>query len=124
MVAEGIPKKENLFFLQIGFPGPHPPYDPLPSYADKYINKTLPMQDYSQADLESQPEPYRNLMIHNTEVDHDSIVHTLTPTHEQRHKVRAYYLANVTMIDQKLGEIMDTLEEQGLPGKLHNSFYF
>lgn len=107
-----FPNKEPLF-MQIGFPGPHPPYDPTPEYAERYINKEIPMQEYSQVDIDSQPEPYKNLMIHNTEVDHDSIVHTLTPTHEQRHKQRAYYLANVTMIDEKIGEIMQTLEEEG-----------
>ena len=30
---------------------------------------------------------------------------------QQRHRQRAYYLANVTMIDQKVGEILDALEE-------------
>jgi hypothetical protein len=36
------PKAEPLF-LQIGFPGPHPPYDPTPEYLNKYIGKKLPI---------------------------------------------------------------------------------
>ena len=35
------PRTEPLF-LQIGFPGPHPPYDPVPRYATPYMGKDLP----------------------------------------------------------------------------------
>ena len=37
----------------------------------------------------------------------------LNPTQEQRHRQRAYYLANVTMIDEKVGEIIDSLDRKG-----------
>jgi arylsulfatase A-like enzyme len=37
----------------------------------------------------------------------------LNPTQEQRHRQRAYYLANVTMIDAKVGRIIDALERHG-----------
>ena len=50
---------------------------------------------------------------HNHEVDHDSVVLDLDPSPEQRHRQRAYYLANVTMIDEKIGQIMDALESKG-----------
>ncbi len=36
----------------------------------------------------------------------------LNPTREQRHRQRAYYLANVTMIDEKVGQIIDALDRQ------------
>jgi arylsulfatase A-like enzyme len=107
-----FPKNEPLF-MQIGFPGPHPPYDPLPEFSEKYMGKDLSMQELSQKDIDAQPKPYKNLMSHNAGVDHDSVVHLMSPTQEQRHKQRAYYCANVSMIDQKIGEIMQTLEEQG-----------
>ena len=37
----------------------------------------------------------------------------LEPTEEQRQRQRAYYLANMTMIDEKVGQIMEALEKQG-----------
>jgi arylsulfatase A-like enzyme len=40
-------------------------------------------------------------------------VHLLNPTPEQRHRQRAYYLANMTMIDEKVGRILSILEEKG-----------
>lgn len=109
---ERYPKTEPLF-LEIGFPGPHPPYDPVPRYAEPYLKKDLPLAEVTEADLASQPPPFRAMRKHNTEVDHDSIVHLFNPTREQRHRQRAYYLANVTMIDEKIGQILEALERKG-----------
>ncbi|MCH7725453.1 MAG: sulfatase-like hydrolase/transferase, partial [Planctomycetes bacterium] len=105
-----FPKTEPLF-LEIGFPGPHPPYDPIPRYADSYLKKELPLLEVTDEELENQPPAFKELRVHNTEVDHDSVVHQLNPTREQRHRQRAYYLANVTMIDEKVGQILDALRE-------------
>ena len=107
------PKVDEPLFLEIGFPGPHPPYDPTPEYAERYINKEIPLQEIKQSDLDGQPPPLKGLRVHNNEIDHDSVVLPLDPTPEQRHKQRAYYDANVTMIDDQVGAIMDSLERNG-----------
>ncbi len=110
--VDTYPKTEPLF-LQIGFPGPHPPYDPIPRYAEPYMERNLKLLPVTQEELDSQPPPYKELRVHNNEIDHDSVVLPLNPTEEQRHLQRAYYMANVTMIDEKVGEILDTLEAKG-----------
>ena len=51
----------------------------------------------------------RALREHMIEVDHDSVVHLPDPTREQRHFPRACYLANVSVIDEQVGELMSTL---------------
>lgn len=107
-----FPRTEPLF-LEIGFPGPHPPYDPVPRHAEPYLKKDLPLMEVTREELDGQPPPYHELRVHNTEIDHDSVVHLLDPTPEQRHRQRAYYLANVTMIDEKVGQILAALREQG-----------
>ena len=109
---ESFPQTEPLF-LQIGFPGPHPPYDPVLRYAEPYMKKSLPLLDVTAEELESQPPSFQRMRVHNTEVDHDSVVHLLDPSPEQRHRQRAYYLANVTMIDEKVGQIVNALEQRG-----------
>ncbi len=109
---ESKPITEPLF-MEIGFPGPHPPYDPIPRYAESYLKKELPLLPVSQQELDQQPEPFKILRQHNQEVDHDSVVLELNPTEQQRHRQRAYYLANVTMIDEKIGKILQTLETRG-----------
>lgn len=105
--------KTTPLFLQIGFPGPHPPYDPPFRYAEPYLKKDLPIPVVSEKDLTSQPPPFLALRKHNSEIDHDSVVFSLNPSQEQLHRLRAYYLANVTMIDEKIGEILQALEAKG-----------
>ncbi|MEZ4719739.1 MAG: sulfatase-like hydrolase/transferase [Caldilineaceae bacterium] len=107
------PMPAGPLFMQIGFPGPHPPYDPTPAYAAPYLERDLPISPVTDDDLAGQPPPFQAMRIHNSQVDHDSVVHQLEPTPEQRHRQRAYYLANVTMIDHKIGEILQTLDERG-----------
>ena len=109
---ESFPQTEPLF-LQVGFPGPHPPYDPLPEYAQPYLERELPLQEVRQDDLDGQPSPLKQLREHNFATDHDAVVHLPQPTQAQRHRQRAYYLANVTMIDEKIGQLMQTLDAQG-----------
>lgn len=100
-------------FLQIGFPGPHPPYDPVPRYVDDYIDKDLKIHATTQADLDGQPSQYKRLRQHNFEIDHDSVVHLPQPTPKQLQRLRAYYHANVTMIDEQIGKIMQALDDNG-----------
>ena len=109
---ETYPQTEPLF-LQIGFPGPHPPYDPIERYAKPYLDRDLPLPTDTQEDLAGQPPVFQKLAQHNVEVDHDSVVHDLTPTREQLQRQRAYYLSNVTMIDEKIGEILESLDARG-----------
>lgn len=107
------PKDDRPLFLEIGFPGPHPPYDPTPELAQKYLERDLPLMDVTEEELAGQPAAFKELREHNTEVDHDSVVHQLNPSREDRHRQRAYYLANVELIDQQVGQIMDALEQKG-----------
>lgn len=106
------PKTEPLF-LQIGFPGPHPPYDPTKRFSEPYLKKDLPLMEVTQEELDGLPQPLKNLRTHNNQVDHDSVILDLEPTFEQRKRQRAYYLANVSMIDEKIGQILQALEENG-----------
>ena len=109
---ENKPDKQP-FFLQIGFPGPHPPYDPLPKYLSRYLDRDFLLPEVSPEELDAQPPYQKAYNVHNTEVDHDSIAWTLNPTKDQLHRLRAHYLANVTMIDEKVGQILNTMEEKG-----------
>lgn len=101
------------FFLQVGFPGPHPPYDPTQEYLDLYEGKDLPaaILDY---DLSTQPAPLRALRQNHLDSGHDAVHHQENPTPEQLHRQRAHYYANVTMIDDQVGKIIAALEARGV----------
>lgn len=110
--VETYPLTEPLF-LQVGFPGPHPPYDPIARYAEPYLKKDLPLPAPSAEEIESLPAAYKTLRQHNIDVDHDSLVWSASPTKEQLQRMWAYYLANVTMIDEKIGELIQSLDRKG-----------
>lgn len=110
--VDTYPTTEPLF-LQVGFPGPHPPYDPTTKYSADYMDRDIPIDPVLQSDLDGQPAPFKAMRVHNAKVDHDSVVHQLEPSPEARFKQRAYYLANVTMIDQKVGELIEALDRKG-----------
>jgi arylsulfatase A-like enzyme len=100
-------------FLQIGFPGPHPPYDPIAEIGARYLAKDLPLEEITEDDLASQPAAFKALRERHVERQPDSVAHRIRPSRAARHRQRAYYLANVTMIDTKIGEILASLRAQG-----------
>jgi arylsulfatase A-like enzyme len=71
------------------------------------------MPDVEADDLESQPPPLRAKREFYAEVDLDSIGYPLDPDEENVRRMRAYYYANVAMIDEKVGQLMDALETNG-----------
>jgi arylsulfatase len=106
--------KPNALFMQIGLPGPHPPYDPLPEYLDHYLGRNdLPVPEPTQSDLDGLPEYLKEKRRHDTKVDHDAISWKMTPTREETKRLRGHYYANVTMIDEQIGLLLKTLERKG-----------
>ncbi len=111
--VDTYPVTEPLF-LQVGFPGPHPPYDPTNRYAEPYLKRNdIPIPRPTQAELDSLVPPFKEKRQHDVEVDHDSVAWSLNPTDEQLHRLWAYYGANVTMIDDCIEALLKSLEAQG-----------
>ena len=50
---------------------------------------------------------------HDSRVDHDAISWSLDPSPEQLRRLRAHYDGNVTLIDEQLGRLINTLEARG-----------
>ncbi len=106
--------KPDALFMQIGFLGPHPPYDPLPQYAERYLaDPRVPVPDPVPSDLAALPAFLQQKREHDSEVDHDAVLWSTTPTKEQLRRLRAYYLANVTMIDESIGRLFEVLDRKG-----------
>jgi len=103
---------EGPFFLQVGLPGPHPPYDPTQEYLDLYAGRELPK--VIPPDPESQPAAMQELREFHLGEDADGVVHLAEPTAEQSRRQRAHYYANVSMIDKQVGDIVSALEARGV----------
>ncbi len=104
---------ESPMFLQIGFPGPHPPYDPPARFLDMYDGVDVPVPDVTDAELSGQTpaqKTYREEMIDG---NHDAVRWQADPTVEQLARLRGHYAANVTLIDEQIGRIMAALDDRG-----------
>lgn len=109
---ETRPRPDRLF-LQVGLPGPHPPYDPPPEDLAPYRDRDLPVPKVTQADLDGLPAYLHEKRRHDVEVDHDAVAWKLDPTEPELHRLRAHYAANVALIDGEIGALMETLEATG-----------
>lgn len=106
-------KAETPLFLQIGFPGPHPPYDPSARYLAMYENADIPVPELTEAELARQPKAQEALRQNMIDFNFDSIRWKRLPSRDDLLKIRRHYAANVTMIDDKIGELIATLEAKG-----------
>jgi arylsulfatase len=106
-------ESQSPLFLQIGFPGPHPPYDPPKRFLEYYDGVELPVPVISGEELAKQPPPhavYRREMIGG---NHDAVRWHERPTREQLLRLRRHYAANVTLIDEQVGRVLVALERRG-----------
>lgn len=104
---------QSPLFLQIGFPGPHPPYDPVPRYIELYEGIEPPVPMVTEAEVAAQPlaqQLYRQEMVYG---NHDGVRWQNKPPLEQLRRLWRYYAASVTMIDEQIGLILACLERKG-----------
>ena len=100
-------------FLQVGFPGPHPPYDPPARWAAPYLERDLQVRPCNDADLAAQPAPFKALRERHVKGNHDALAHVVNAPLAARHRQRAYYLGNVSLIDAQVGELVAALQAAG-----------
>ena len=100
-------------FLQIGFPGPHPPYDPPRRFIDMYRDASFPIPSFTEEEEKLQTRSHqmgRQAMI---DQNHDCIRFSTHPAEEDLQRLWRYYAANVTLIDEQIGLVMEALERKG-----------
>ncbi len=105
---------QNPFFLMLGFPGPHPPYDPPRRVLQEYAGVDLPLPEVGTEELARQPPCHAVLRREMVVGNHDAIQWSEAPSREQLLLLRRHYAANVTLIDELIGQVLETLEQRGL----------
>lgn len=106
-------KAPNPLFLQIGFPGPHPPYDPVPRHLERYAAAQLPIPEVDDEELARQPRSQAVLRENMIRNNYDSVAWRRGLGRDDLLRLRRHYAANVSMIDEKVGEILQVLERKG-----------
>lgn len=98
--------KNRPFFLFSSFIKPHPPFDPCEPYDTMYHPEEVPMPISGEADK----HPFdRAIPLQNGyKVDGFDKV-----TKQDIRKIRAHYYGSISQIDEFLGKILDSLEQEG-----------
>ncbi|NJN83522.1 MAG: sulfatase-like hydrolase/transferase [Caldilineaceae bacterium] len=101
---------EAPFAMMVGFPGPHCPYDPNQEYLDAIDPEKMPP---AVPEVPGDAPKVRQNNIDGNRASWNGVDYTeFTDAHKQ--KIRAHYAASVQQIDYEIGQILDTLEEQGV----------
>lgn len=106
-------RNKDPLFLQIGFPGPHPPYDPLPEMLERYAGVDIPVPQVTDEELRAQPRAQRELRDNMIGFNFDSIAWRRGASAADLLRVRRHYAANMTMIDLQVGNILVALDARG-----------
>ncbi len=101
------------FFLQIGFPGPHPPYDPPARWLDAYRDLSLPLSPVTEDELAGQPSMHECLRDTMRRFNIDSVAWRSGLGRDDLLRLWRHYLANVSLIDEQVGAILAVLQARG-----------
>lgn len=98
---------EKPFFLMVGFPGPHDPYDSLLEYRAMYHPEKL------AAGITGRPEPPISSLVQKKlqKIDLEAM------TVEQKKQLWIQYFGKITLIDETIGELITALEEKEIYDK-------
>jgi len=100
--------EEAPFYLQVGFPGPHNPFDSTREYREiqSLLAEEIPPAVFAEL------EGPHSLLWEKARAFQD----VSAMTEEQLRFVQLIYYAKMAMVDAAVGEILDALEERGLSG--------
>ncbi len=90
---------------------PHPPLDPPQEYKDKLKVEDMPLPLWREGEIESKPPHVQHDYIHGGQNGSTDSICGMSDF-EKKEKVRDYY-AQIELIDDQLGRLMDYLEESG-----------
>jgi choline-sulfatase len=99
---------ERPFFLWVGFPGPHDPWDAPAEYVEQYRDAEITLDTTTRPEIPADgplKEFLDAFLAYST---------SQTLTDERAIEVRRHYFANVTLIDAAIGRIVEALRRRGL----------
>ena len=104
---------ERPLFLQVGFTGPHEPWDPLPRHLGMYKNRELPQALWREGELEEKPPQHAHIKQHHATTRHESQIDLDDATPADIAEMRRHYYAKITTVDEQIGRVLDELEARG-----------
>jgi len=99
-------EKTKPFCLFVGFPGPHDPFDCVEEYTKYYDPDSIEVKD-EEMEMPDRPCPPYSFVS-------KGVSRSRSVTKEFIQDCRAKYYGNVTLIDEKVGELVNLLEKNDL----------
>lgn len=96
------------FFLWVGFPGPHDPWDAPTEYVQRYAGTAIPPPHTVQPPQE-QAGRFGEFVREVRDYGSSS-----TATADTIQEVRRHYFGGVTMIDEAIGRMIEALDQRGM----------
>lgn len=107
------PASGEPFFLEVGFPGPHEPWDAPPAWVDLYRERDLPGPVDFPCSLADRPPQQRALRDHHAATDHESRIAMPEAALDDVMRMRRHYFAKVSFVDHQVGKVLQALREAG-----------
>ena len=106
---------EKPLFLQVGFTGPHEPWDPLPRHLELYEDRPVPAPVGLDGALEGKPPQHEEhkRRLREALAHHESGIDMYSPDAQDIARMRRHYYAKTTTVDEQLGKVLGALEEKG-----------
>ncbi|MCD6286576.1 MAG: sulfatase-like hydrolase/transferase [Anaerolineae bacterium] len=100
-------------FLQVGFTGPHEPWDPLPRHLALYEDRELPRAVWREQELDEKPPQQARMKAFHAAATHESQIDLDGATAKEIAEMRRHYYAKITTVDEQIGRVLDALEAYG-----------
>ena len=101
-------------FLEVGFPGPHEPYDPPQRFVDLYADAEIPAPVFRKGELDAKPPQQKAHQRHFETTSHNAVIDFRSATEAQVREMRRHYYANISLIDERIGALLATLERKDM----------
>jgi arylsulfatase len=100
-------------FLQVGFPGPHEPWDAPERWVSRYMERRDTFPSPVNGSLVGKPPQHEATRAFHSSVDHESRIDLAGATTDEIRRMQAHYYAKISLVDEQIGRILAALDERG-----------
>ena len=100
-------------FLEIGFTGPHEPWDPLQRHLDLYKDIEMPPCVKRDGELTDKPPQHLAHQDMHATTAHESQIDLSGRTDAEIAQMKRHYFAKITTVDEQLERVLNALEKRG-----------
>ena len=102
------------FYLHVGMLSPHDLYDPPRRFLDMYDDADIPMPQVDEEELRGIPDELWAESRRDETRHGNTVVKASHATPERVRRMRKHYYALITLVDEKVGQILELVRRKGL----------